>query len=155
MLLKVKNRIPKDEFIKICNESLTMSEACSKLNMHFNSFKRLAIKYNCYNPNQGSKGIKRIKKNKIKTIDIINGKYPNYQTYKLKQRLLTEGYMINKCFECNIENWNNKPLNMELHHIDGNKYNNKLDNLKLLCPNCHAQTNTYRSKNNAPMVKLE
>ena len=39
------------------------------------------------------------------------------------------------------------PLNMELHHIDGNKYNNSLDNLILLCPNCHAQTDNYRAKN--------
>ena len=40
-----------------------------------------------------------------------------------------------------------KPLNMELHHKDGNKNNHLLSNLMLLCPNCHAQTNNYRAKN--------
>lgn len=53
-----------------------------------------------------------------------------------------------KCFECNIKNnWNNKELLLELDHIDGNKNNNIKSNLRWLCPNCHSQTSTFRSKN--------
>jgi hypothetical protein len=53
----------------------------------------------------------------------------------------------NKCFDCGqCDIWNNKPLTLHLHHIDGNSDNNLLVNLKLLCPNCHTQTETYGSK---------
>ena len=55
--------------------------------------------------------------------------YPEYQTFKLKLRLLDEGYMINKCSECGAENWQNKKLNMELDHIDGHRTNHLLKNL--------------------------
>ena len=49
-----------------------------------------------------------------------------------------------KCSKCNQENtWNNKPLMLQLDHIDGNSDNNNLENLRLLCPNCHSQTETF------------
>jgi 5-methylcytosine-specific restriction endonuclease McrA len=43
--------------------------------------------------------------------------------------------------------WSDKKINMELDHIDGNRTNHKLENLRMLCPNCHSQTDTYRAKN--------
>jgi 5-methylcytosine-specific restriction endonuclease McrA len=43
--------------------------------------------------------------------------------------------------------WNGKPIECALHHKDGNKHNNKIDNLEILCPNCHSQTDTYTAKN--------
>ena len=43
--------------------------------------------------------------------------------------------------------WNSKPIPLEVHHIDGNKTNNTLENLMIVCPNCHAQTDNYKSKN--------
>ena len=49
-----------------------------------------------------------------------------------------------KCSECGQEStWNNKPLSLQLDHIDGNSDNNDLSNLRLLCPNCHTQTETF------------
>lgn len=49
------------------------------------------------------------------------------------------------CFECNNSNiWNGKPLTLEVDHIDGNSDNNKPDNLRLLCPNCHSQQDTNK-----------
>lgn len=56
-----------------------------------------------------------------------------------------DGY---RCTECNISDWKNKPITLELEHKDGNSENNTYDNLCLLCPNCHSQTITYKSKNN-------
>jgi len=59
-----------------------------------------------------------------------------------------------KCFICNQGNtWNDKPLTLQLDHIDGNSDNNKLDNLRLLCPNCHSQTSTYCSKGSGNRYK--
>lgn len=52
-----------------------------------------------------------------------------------------------ECEQCHNTEWNNKPIPLQLHHIDGNRANNNLDNLQLLCPNCHAQTETYCGKN--------
>lgn len=135
-------------FIKVCNESESMSKACSQLNMHFNTFKRLALKYNCYKPNQSGKGLtKKDNGNKIELQDILDGKFPNYQTFKLKNKLIEAGLKQNVCEICGISEWNGKPINMELHHKDGNKHNHSLDNLQMLCPNCHSQTETFRAKN--------
>ena len=69
------------------------------------------------------------------------------QSNNLKKRLINEGYKTHKCECCGITEWNGKPAPLELDHIDGNHYNNNLDNLQILCPNCHAQTDTYRGKN--------
>ena len=52
-----------------------------------------------------------------------------------------------KCAECSIDSWNGKALTLELDHKDGNAANNTEENLRCLCPNCHSQTPTYRSKN--------
>ena len=53
----------------------------------------------------------------------------------------------NKCWDCGISEWNNKSITMDLEHIDGNSDNNTLENLSLLCPNCHSQTPTYKGAN--------
>lgn len=53
----------------------------------------------------------------------------------------------NKCSICGITDWNNKPITLELEHIDGNSENNSPKNLCLICPNCHSQTLTYKNKN--------
>lgn len=69
------------------------------------------------------------------------------QSHKLKLRLISEGLKEHKCECCGITEWNGEPTPIELDHIDGNRYNNTIDNLRILCPNCHAQTDTYRGKN--------
>jgi len=124
-----------------------MLQAASTVGLYFNTFKYKALKLKCYKPNQSGKGIKKGKQSKIKTEDILKGKYPNYQTFKLKQRLLEEGYKENKCEKCSISEWNGLILNIELDHIDGDRTNHKLKNLRMLCPNCHSQTETFRGKN--------
>ena len=83
---------------------------------------------------------------KILLKDILEGKFPEYQTFKLKHRLLAEGVKKNVCEECGIVDWNGKELVMQLDHIDGVPHNHLLSNLRLLCPNCHAQTDTWCGK---------
>jgi Zn finger protein HypA/HybF involved in hydrogenase expression len=67
----------------------------------------------------------------------------------LKQRLFDELKWEYKCGECGISTWNDKPLSLELDHINGINTDNRLTNLRLLCPNCHSQTPTFRAKNKA------
>ena len=82
-----------------------------------------------------------------KPIDFYLTKNSIVQSFKLKKRLLSENIFQHKCYECNQTKWLNNPIPIELHHIDGDPYNNELSNLTLLCPNCHALTDNYRGKN--------
>ena len=70
-----------------------------------------------------------------------------YSSHKLKLRLIKEGCKEHKCEMCGVTEWNGQPTPIELDHIDGNRYNNTIENLRILCPNCHAQTDTYRGRN--------
>lgn len=142
-------QINKEEFIKICNESATMAIACSKLNMHFNTFKRYAVTFDCYRPNQGGKGTSKSCSKQIPLQEILDGLHPTYQTYKLKLRMLKEGLIEDKCEKCG---WHEKPVGArytpcELHHKDGNSHNHLRENLEMICPNCHSLTGSYRAKN--------
>lgn len=142
------------EFIEICNESATMAIAAAKMGIHFNTFKRKAVKLGCYKPNQGGKGTnKDMASRAIPLEEILEGKHPQYQTYKLKRRLIQVGLKTNRCEECGIAEWNGKPLAVELDHINGNSSDHQIDNLKMLCPNCHSQTETFRAKNIGRMVE--
>lgn len=143
-------KINEKEFKKVCKESNSMAEAAVKLKLHFNTFKKHALKLNCYITNQSGKGIVKNVQPRIDLLEILDGKHPEFQTYKLKNRLLKEGIFENRCYNenCTVTNlWNGKPINIELDHIDGNRSNHKLENLKMLCPNCHSQTPTFRAKN--------
>jgi len=77
--------------------------------------------------------------------DYLTNKVP-MQSDKLKVRLLNEGVLENKCHICKNKGWQGKKIPLELDHIDGDHGNNRVKNLRLVCPNCHAQTSTYRVK---------
>jgi transcriptional regulator with XRE-family HTH domain len=65
----------------------------------------------------------------------------------LKRRLVKAGLKENRCEQCGISEWQGKPLNMQLHHVNGDGQDNRLENLRLLCANCHSQTDTYGGRN--------
>jgi 5-methylcytosine-specific restriction endonuclease McrA len=76
--------------------------------------------------------------------EYIKNKSP--QTSKIKQKLIKEGLKSHMCETCLNTMWNGQPIVLEVHHKDGNRRNNKLDNLQLLCPNCHAMTDNWRGR---------
>lgn len=127
--------------------SKTMAEAARKMDMPFSTFKRKAG--HLYQPNQGGKGVsKNTQKNKIIPInDILNGYHPQYQSNKLRIRLIKEGIKKAKCENCKNYEWMGYPISLELDHVNGDNKDHRIENLRILCPNCHAQTDTYRGKN--------
>lgn len=81
----------------------------------------------------------------LKTEDILV-ENSNYESYKLKERLFKEGYKERICECCGNSEWMGKPIALELHHINGDNTDNRIENLQILCPNCHALTDTYRGR---------
>lgn len=65
----------------------------------------------------------------------------------LKRRLLCAGIKENRCERCGLADWMGKPLSVALHHVNGDRLDNRLENLQLLCPNCHSQTDTFAGRN--------
>lgn len=78
----------------------------------------------------------------------------NYSSNRLKDRLVTEGLKEDKCEVCGLPSeWNGKSLVLQLHHLDGDHYNNSIENLQVICPNCHSQTETYCSRTKTKTVR--
>jgi Zn finger protein HypA/HybF involved in hydrogenase expression len=134
-------KIDKDLFIKVCVEELTMAKAAAKLNLHFNTFKKYALKFECYSPNQSGKGIKKDIKKRILNLEEYSSRA------SIRKVIIKENLIEYKCSECDIQTWNNKSLSLHLDHINGMNSDNRLENLRFLCPNCHSQTETYTGRN--------
>lgn len=69
------------------------------------------------------------------------------QSDRLRRRLISSGLKEHRCERCGNTSWLDGPIPLELDHVDGVHDNNTIENLRLLCPNCHALTPTYRGKN--------
>jgi hypothetical protein len=65
----------------------------------------------------------------------------------LKRRLLAEGILEYRCAECGLSEWRGEKLPLDLDHVNGVSDDNRQENIRLLCPNCHALTPTYRGRN--------
>lgn len=78
------------------------------------------------------------------SIFVIDSTYPQA---RLKKRVIDENLIKYECQSCGIlGEWNGKPLTLQLDHINGVNNDNRINNLRFLCPNCHTQTDTYTSK---------
>lgn len=72
--------------------------------------------------------------------------FSELKTDKSRKARVVEAHGYN-CSTCGINEWNGREIGLELDHIDGDSYNNSFSNLRLLCPNCHSQTPTFKNKN--------
>jgi len=141
--------IPQEKIIEAYNKSETIKDLiinvglfpagtnytrlrkeCEKLNLDFNKFNK-----------------RKYYGKRYSSIEDVLVQNKDTSSVSLKKRLLKENYFEHKCYKCNLTEWNGKPIPIELEHISGDKLDNRLENLTILCPNCHAQTDTYRGKN--------
>ena len=80
---------------------------------------------------------------------------PKITTTRIKKFLYDNNYKQKKCEICNLLSiWCEKELVLQLHHKDGDNKNNKLENLQILCPNCHSQTINFNGKNKNQKCKV-
>ena len=138
-----------EEMRTVCSQSTSMTAAAKQLGMKYDTLKKYALQHGFFNPNQSGKGqTKNYSGRKFATKDILEGKHPQYATDKLKKRLVKEGILEYNCSSCGMKDeWNDKPITLQLDHINGVNNDHRLDNLRLLCPNCHSQTDTWCGRN--------
>ncbi|MEJ8278632.1 HNH endonuclease signature motif containing protein [Pseudonocardia spirodelae] len=75
---------------------------------------------------------------------------PMRNTGHLRKRLVSAGLKEPRCEICGIDRWRERPLPLHLDHVNGDHTDNRLENLRILCPNCHAQTPTWCSRKGRP-----
>ena len=84
---------------------------------------------------------------RIETKDILVENSTYKDATKLKKRLLEEGIKEHRCEGCKRTEWEGVPIPLQIHHVNGVHNDNRLENIQLLCPNCHSLTDTYAGKN--------
>lgn len=151
--MKKYEKYSKEQLQEFCNKSISYRELCQYVGYSCNggsSIDTIKEMIEIYNLDishfQGKSHRKNKGKFKTPTTDYLNNNVC-ITSYKLRNRLLADNYFERKCCCCGNTDWLGNPIPLELHHKDGNKENNNLDNLELRCPNCHYFTDTYKTKN--------
>lgn len=136
--------------------SVSMAEVLRKLNLRdaggnykslHDHIKRLGIDISHLKGKAWSGGQRGSFQN-ARPLDQVLVKDSDYtSTHALRKRLIAEGQLEPRCVACGLSEWLSQPIPLELDHINGDRFDHRLENLRLLCPNCHALTATYRGKN--------
>lgn len=133
------------------SEERSKAYMCRQLNCKQSTLNSYLQKMNIsYSGNKAGKGYSKYKEEMSLQEYLENSK--DIQSNKVRKKLLKENIKEYKCERCGLSSWLGQPIPLELHHIDGNKFNNNIDNFQLLCPNCHAFTDSYRGKNSKKTI---
>ena len=132
----------KDTLLHAIANTKSMQEAARLLKCSYSVFKKYAVQHGVFVTNQSGKGT--FKGKRFKTAEEVFVKNKTVSNSALRRWYLRlKEY---KCEICNLKTWQDRKITLELDHISGDKKDNRLDNLRLLCPNCHSQTDTWRKK---------
>ena len=142
-----------DKLIEYSDKCVNMYELCQKLGIKSiggedykevkNLSKELGIELKFSYQRREHK--KTSPQKNIEEILVENSTYKN--ATRLKERLIREGLKENKCERCGLTSWLGNEISLQIHHVNGIHNDNRLDNIEILCPNCHSQTDTYCGKN--------
>ena len=147
--MKMRNDIieRKNEILQWIDENQSKAQMARELHCKPETLNRYLQMWGItYEGNMSGKGMTKQSNLGMKLLDYLaNSK--DVQTNKVRRKLLEEGYKEHKCECCGNTEWMGKPIPLEVHHKDGDRTNNTLENFELLCPNCHAFTDSYRGKN--------
>ena len=152
-----KRKWTDEQFIDAVNNSLSYAQVLEKLGLkaagsNYDTVKRkiqelhLDISHMTGQAwNQGERYRNFSPTKPLSEVLIEHSTWINYN--HLRKRLFKEGIKEYRCECCNRTEWLGKPIKLELHHINGIKDDLRIENLQILCPNCHAFTDNYRGKN--------
>lgn len=159
----MKEYYHKEVLEKVIGESYSFAEALRKIGLrdcgsNFKTIKKYVEGYNIdtshFRGQTWNKGMGNTDYAAHNKLEDILKENTNFKSDTLKYRLVKEGLKQWKCEKCGNEGtWEGGELVLELHHINGNHYDNRLENLQILCPNCHSQTNNFRTKRCAKIIK--
>lgn len=132
--------IPKGVIQDAIDKTLSMRQASKYVGVSFNTFKKYAKRYDLWKPVSG-KGIPHdtVPVWGLKIKDLLDGQNPNYPHWKLQEKLIKHGYLIEKCNNCGEDRLRENDLKgpMLLDYLDNDQTNRHIDNLRLLCFNCY------------------
>ena len=148
-------KIDKETFEKIVAESYNIAEICRKIgwqprgdnykivHKYIDEYNVDTTHFKAHKTNIGN----ILNKDKEKPAIFYLKEKSYVKTSTLKWKLFSEGIKEYKCEKCGCTHWNNEQLALQLHHINGNDIDNRLENLQILCPNCHSQTDNFCGRN--------
>ncbi len=158
---------PKNIIEQIISKSYSIADFLRRLDLKANGanyslFRKLKEIYNLSDSHFTGMGWSKGKKGKchieipIENVLVENSNYTC--TSSLKRKLKKFNLIEDKCSICSINSWQGKEISLQLDHINGINNDNRLENIRLLCPNCHSQTTTFAGKNiksNKPRTYLQ
>lgn len=144
---ELKMAVAESRSMRACLQRLNLKATGGNYRSIYSHIDRLGIDKSHWT-GQGWLAGQNVRTGPIRELDEILVENSTYKsTNSLKKRLLKEGLLEYKCAICGISGWNNKPLVLQLDHINGINNDHRLENLQLVCPNCDSQSETFRGRN--------
>lgn len=151
--MKKYEKFTKEQLSKMCEESESYRELAGKIGYspdggsNIATIKKMCEEYGLDTSHFTGQAHTKNKGNFRTPIEVYLQNKQKITSFKLRNRLFAEGYFEKRCCRCGLTEWLGNPIPLELHHKDGDKNNNSLENLEILCPNCHYFTENYKTKN--------